>query len=112
MSLVLVCIGSALVGIVAAQRRRFRADVGARGLAYLGAAVPTFLIGDLLRRAIVSHESFRVIGNKGYLTSAGSWFLVGPPAAGVVDWVRHLALPALALALGLIGILHATSAPR
>ncbi|MFL5909202.1 MAG: ABC transporter permease [Gaiellaceae bacterium] len=104
LSLVLVSIGSALVGVVAAERRRLKVDVGARGLAYLGAAVPTFLIGDLLRRATVAHQSFRIIGNKGYLTSSGSWFVIGPPGAGLVDWIRHLALPAIALALGLIGV--------
>ncbi len=86
-ALVLVILGSALVGGLSARRRPFRADVSARFLAYLGAAVPTFLVGDLIRRATV-----------------GGWFLTGATTGGLVGWVRHLALPAFALALGLVGV--------
>ncbi len=89
-ALVLVVLGSALVGSVAARRRRLRADVSVRFLAYVAAAMPTFLIGDLLKR--------------GAIRNGESWFLFGPPTGGVVDWVRHLTLPALALAVGLIGV--------
>jgi len=32
------------------------------------------------------------------------WFQVGPPTGGFVDWFRHMALPVVALAIGLIGI--------
>lgn len=104
LALVLVIVGSALVGTFAAQRRRFHADVGTRALVYLGAAVPTFLIGDLLRRLILPHQSTIIIANR-YITSTHSaLFLLGPPSGGALDWLRHLALPALALALGLIGV--------
>ncbi|HEY2072872.1 MAG TPA: ABC transporter permease [Gaiellaceae bacterium] len=104
LSLVFVALGSAAVGVFAAQRRRFRADLGTRALAYLGAAVPTFLIADLLRRAVApnpkpvfSHGHFSLTANAG-------WFLLGSPTGGPLDWFRHLFLPAAVLALGLIGI--------
>ena len=103
-ALVLVLAGSAFVGTIAARRHRFHADVSVRLLAYLGAAVPTFLIGDLLRRVIVPHEEFRLVPGGFSVTSHGSWFVLGPPAGGFVDWVRHMVLPVTALALGLIGI--------
>jgi peptide/nickel transport system permease protein len=90
-ALVLVLAGSALVGTISARRRRLRLDLSSRGLAYLGAAVPTFLVGDLLRRAIVPG-------------GGGSVFSLGPPAGGLVDWLRHMTLPVLALAIGLIGV--------
>jgi peptide/nickel transport system permease protein len=96
-ALVLVVLGSALVGSVAARRQRFRLDVSGRFLAYLGAAVPTFLIGDLLQRGIV--------GSGAYGAGApGGWFQNGPPDGGLLGWARHLTLPAVALALGLIGV--------
>jgi glutathione transport system permease protein len=103
-ALVLVLLGSALVGTISAQRQRFRADVSLRFLAYLGAAVPTFLIGDLIRRAVVTHYIAVFIGGKYVVSSQGSWFVLGPPTGGFVDWFRHMTLPVLVLALGLIGI--------
>ena len=103
-ALLLVIVGSVVVGAVSAHRQRFRADVSVRFLAYLGAAVPTFLIGDLLRRAIIGQETFVVIGGHYLLSSHGGWFLMGPTTGGFVDWVKHMTLPAVTLALGLIGI--------
>jgi glutathione transport system permease protein len=103
-SLVLVILGSAAVGTIAAQRRRFRLDVSSRVVAYVVGAVPTFLISDLLLRAIVPHTSFVVIGGRYQISSHGSWFVLGPPTGGAVDWFRHMTLPVLALAIGLIGI--------
>ena len=88
-ALALVLAGSALVGTISARRTRFRLDLSSRALSYLAAAVPTFLIGDFLRRA---------------LSGGGSVFLIGPPTGGLVDWLRHLTLPVLTLALGLIGV--------
>jgi peptide/nickel transport system permease protein len=93
-ALALVLAGSAVVGTISAQRRRFRLDLSSRALAYLGAAIPTFLMGDLLRRAIAPQG----------LGGEGSWFLLGPPAGGLVDWLRHMTLPVLTLALGLVGV--------
>ena len=103
-ALVLVVLGSALVGTVSAQRRRFRLDVSTRFLAYLAAAVPTFLIGDLMRRAIVPHETFALVNGTFSASGGGWWFLIGRPTGGFVDWFRHMTLPAVALAIGLIGL--------
>jgi peptide/nickel transport system permease protein len=104
LALVIVIGGSAAVGMFAAQRRRFRADVGTRALVYLGAAVPTFLTADLIRRLIVPKQSTIVIANRYYTSTHSTWFLLGPPSGGPLDWLRHLTLPAVALGLGLIGI--------
>jgi len=102
-ALVVVVLGSTLVGGIAAKRRRLRADVSTRFLAYVAAAMPTFLIGDLLKRGIL--PGARVVpGFNGVSTVDGGWFELGPPTGGFVDWVRHLTLPAVALALGLIGV--------
>ncbi|MBV8258765.1 MAG: ABC transporter permease [Actinobacteria bacterium] len=92
-ALLLVLIGSSLLGTSSARRQRFRMDVSWRFLAYLGAAVPTFLIGDLLQRSLV-----------GAASQTDVWLENGPPQGGAVDWVRHLTVPAVALALGLIGV--------
>jgi len=103
-ALVLVVLGSLLVGTVSAQRRRFRVDVSLRLLAYLAAAVPTFLIGDLLLRVIVPHETFTLVEGTLHASGGGWWFLLGPPTGGLVDWFRHMTLPVVALAIGLIGL--------
>jgi len=105
-SLVLVVAGSALVGTIAARRRRFRVDVSTRAVAYFAAAVPTFMIGDLLARLLVPNETLTT-GTNGRLTlqtSGGEWFLIGPPSGGVVGWIRHMTLPVLALTISLVGI--------
>jgi ABC-type dipeptide/oligopeptide/nickel transport system permease component len=104
-ALVLVIAGSALVGTVAAERRRFRLDVSSRMVAYLAAGVPTFLIGDLIQRAFVPHVKYSFVVGHGFVgTSTGSWFVIGTPLGGFVDWLRHMTLPILALAVSLIGV--------
>jgi len=102
-ALVLVLLGSALIGTFSAQRHRYRSDVGVRVFAYLGAAVPTFLIGDLLARAIVGNSVTVTAGTRQF-PAAGSVFLLGPPTGGAVDWLRHMTLPVIALAIGLVGV--------
>ena len=102
-ALVFVVAGSALAGAFSSQRRRLRLDVSTRAAAYVAASIPTFLFADLIRRAIVPDESFVLVGGR-IQASGGAWFLLGPPTGGVVDWFRHMTLPAVALALGLIGI--------
>jgi peptide/nickel transport system permease protein len=103
-SLVLVSLGSALIGSLGAQRRRARGDLWASGLAYLGAAAPTFLVADLLRKAFVPHIQY-VFSNGFYrLQSTSTWLQVGPPEHGLQSWAQHLILPTFALSLGLIGI--------
>jgi len=71
--------------------------------------VPTFLIGDLMRRAIVPHETFALVT----APSARAWRLVVPDRPGrrrVVDWFRHMTCLPLPLAIGLIRSLLALRA--
>lgn len=104
-ALVLIVAGSALIGTIGAERRRFRLDVSTRALAYLAAAIPTFLIGDLIQRIVLPHISYVFIPGKGYEAhSAGSWFVLGMPTGGLVDWVQKMTLPILALAISMIGV--------
>ena len=103
-SLILVSLGSGLIGTLGAQRQRLRGDVWARGLVYVGAAAPTFLVADLLRKVFVPHVHY-VFSNGFYRPqSTSTWLQVGPPEHGLESWAQHLILPALALSLGLIGI--------
>jgi ABC-type dipeptide/oligopeptide/nickel transport system permease component len=100
-AMLLVILGSAAVGALTARRRRLHADVVLRGFTYLGASVPTFLVGDLLLRAVAPTYT---LGPNGRLSSTGSWFVLGPPAGGLVDWFRHMTLPVVTLAVSLVGV--------
>jgi ABC-type dipeptide/oligopeptide/nickel transport system permease component len=104
LALVFVALGSGAVGVFASQRRRYRADTGVRAAAYVGAAVPTFLLGDLVVRAVHPNVTGRYVGGHFVFASTNGWFLLGPPGGGIVGWLRHLFLPAAVLALGLIGV--------
>jgi peptide/nickel transport system permease protein len=103
-SLVFVSLGSALIGALGAERHRARSDLWARGLAYLGASAPTFLIADLLRKVFVPHSS--LVYQSGFYrrVSTSTWLQIGPPEHGIESWAQHLILPIFALSLGLIGI--------
>jgi peptide/nickel transport system permease protein len=103
-SLILVIVGSVVVGMTTAGRRRFHADFSLRLLAYLGAAVPTFLLGDLLLHALNPHFTEVVVGGRYTPTSTGSWLAIGPPTGGLGNWFQHMTLPVVALALSFIGI--------
>jgi peptide/nickel transport system permease protein len=103
-ALVLVIVGSVVVGTIAAHRRRFHAEFSLRSLAYLGAAVPTFLLGDLLLHALNPHFTEVVVGGQPKPTSTGSWFAIGPPTGGLGNWFQHMTLPVVALALSFIGV--------
>ena len=87
--LALVLVFSVLVGVISA-RRRGPLDGGLRLLAYVSWSLPTFLTGVLL-----------VL----WLKPTG-WFEISPlnPGHGVTDWIRTMALPAVTLALGLVGL--------
>jgi ABC-type dipeptide/oligopeptide/nickel transport system permease component len=87
-SLVLVVLGSVLVGVTGARWPRTLPDALLRLLAYVAWSMPTFLVGVLLLR---------------WLGPTG-WFFTGKPGGGLVHWVRTMTLPALTLALGLIGV--------
>jgi peptide/nickel transport system permease protein len=102
-ALVLTVLGSVAVGTYSARRPYAHVDVP-RFASYLAASMPTFLIAYLLNRSIVGHVTVvRTFGGPPQFEQHGV-FLVGPPTGGLVDWFRHMTLPALALALGLIGI--------
>jgi peptide/nickel transport system permease protein len=88
-SLVLIVAVSLLVGSLQANRPGSALDIGSRVLAYGASSVPAFLVAVLLRRWLVVY---------------GSWFELGSPTGGFVDWWRHMALPVLALAVGFIGL--------
>ncbi len=103
-ALVLITVGSALIGSLGARRQRFRLDAWVRGIAYLGAAVPTFLVADLLTRALIPRSHGGFVNGKYMVVKTGSWLQPGPPTPGVVGWTKHLLLPTLALALGMLGI--------
>jgi peptide/nickel transport system permease protein len=102
-ALLLTVVGSVLVGTYSARRPYARLDVP-RLASYLAASMPTFLIAYLLKRSIVGNvTAVRTFDGTLQFEQHGV-FLVGPPTGGFVDWFRHMTLPALALALGLIGI--------
>jgi peptide/nickel transport system permease protein len=102
-ALVLTVLGSIAVGTYSARRPLARLDVP-RVAAYVAASMPTFLIAYLLKRSIVGTVTVvRTFGGPPQFHQHGV-FLVGPPTGGFVDWFRHMTLPALALALGLIGV--------
>jgi peptide/nickel transport system permease protein len=100
-ALVLVAVASVAIGTFAARRAGRPGDVAVRAFAYSSWSIPAFLFGLLLQELFIR------------LQVAYGWrpFLVGGlpgPEAGtgfhfVLDWVRHLTLPVIALAIGFIG---------
>ncbi len=110
-SMLIVIVFSVLLGVVSARRPGSKVDTGTRFVTYVTWSVPTFLVGDLIRRAIVGQQTYRVgyTGPGGTLQRVvgdthGDWFLLGPPTSGAIDWLRHMTLPCIALAVGLIGV--------
>jgi peptide/nickel transport system permease protein len=103
-ALVLTVLGSIAVGTYSARRPYARVDVP-RLASYLAASMPTFLIAYLMRKAIVGDVTeVRTFGVGPPQFVQHGVFLVGPPTGGLIDWFRHMTLPAVALALGLIGV--------
>lgn len=110
-SLVVVVGLSLPLGTISARRRRSPTDFGVRLLTYLSWSVPVFLIAFFMRRWIVGHQTVTVgFAQRGASEPVlngvqdGDWFLMGPPTGGFVDWLQHMTLPAVALALGLVGV--------
>jgi peptide/nickel transport system permease protein len=92
-SLVLVVLLSMLVGTVSAERRGSPLDVGLRTFSYAAWAMPAFLLALLLfggGNALSRHWHSYPLA------------IAGPPT-GAGDWVQHMTLPALAVALGFVG---------
>jgi len=89
-----VAFGIALVlGTIAALKRQTVVDRLVTGFALSGMSTPDFVIGLLLIVLIASRFAF--FPTFGYQ----------PLSSGVVPWLRHLLLPAAALALALTGLL-------
>ena len=87
-SLVLVVVASAVVGVVAARFAGSPLDWLVRLLAYVAWSTPTFLVGVLLVRWLGPTQ----------------WFWIGRAGPGVTGWLRWIALPSITLALGLVGL--------
>ena len=106
LSLVFVVVLSLTIGTLSARWRTGPADVGMRLLTYLSWSVPAFLIAFFFRRWFTAGQSVTnfVYGPQSVSHQGHPAFLVGPPTGGFVDWFQHMTLPALALALGLVGV--------
>jgi peptide/nickel transport system permease protein len=97
-ALAIGCVLGVLAGSIAARRHGRVQDLGLRALALTGISIPAFLLAMLL-----------VLG----LSVGGGWFpasgMLSPPdvegAGGVVDRLRHLALPAFSLGVVSAGII-------
>ncbi len=87
-SLVLVVVLSVVVGVVSARWQGSPLDMLLRLLAYVTWSLPAFLVGRFLWR---------------WLEPTG-WFYGGRPGGGLAHWIRTMTLPAVTLALGLIGV--------
>lgn len=101
-ALVLTVIGSAAVGTYSARHPYVRFDVP-RFVTYVAASMPTFLIAYLLREGLAGKVTTTFAAGQPHISNT-SFFKVGPPAGGFVDWFQHMTLPAFALAIGLTGI--------
>ena len=105
-ALALMVVISVALGVFSARRPGSIVDGAVRFITYASWSIPTFLIAFLMRRWILSGQTVSnfVYGPQSASTNGSHPFLIGPPAGGVVDWFQHMTLPALALALGLIGV--------
>jgi peptide/nickel transport system permease protein len=105
-SLLLVVLLSLALGTLSARWRSGPMDLGVRFLTYLSWSVPTFLIAFFFRRwfAGAQTSSSFVYGPQTIDHHGARVFLIGPPTSGFLDWFQHMTLPALALALGLVGV--------
>lgn len=87
-SLLLVVVLSVLVGVVSARLAGSPLDWTLRLLAYVAWSIPTFLVGVLLFRWLAPH----------------AWFNAAHVDHGFLGWLRWMTLPAITLALGLVGL--------
>jgi peptide/nickel transport system permease protein len=106
-ALALMIVISVALGVFSARRPGSALDGLVRLLTYASWSIPTFLIAFLMKRWIMPDQAVSTnfyLGGGGASHLGSHPFLVGPPTGGVVDWFQHMTLPALALALGLIGV--------
>jgi len=100
-SLLVTAVFAVIVGIACARRPGRPADLVLRTLAYVAWSLPTFLVATVALRWLVPTGWFLVGGQVATINIAVS---PGLPGSGFEDWVRGMALPVLALSLGLIGL--------
>ena len=105
-ALVLTVLLSLLLGTVSSRWRGGAADVGVRLLTYMSWSVPAFLIAFFFRRWFTGDQtaSSFIYGPQTLQHPGHPVFLIGAPTGGFVDWFQHMTLPAIALALGLVGV--------
>lgn len=93
-SIVLVVVLSVVVGTLSARHRGSPLDLGLRTFSYTAWATPGFLLALLLYEGgIALNRHWR----------SYPLAVAGPPT-GAGDWVQHMTLPALAVALGFVGV--------
>lgn len=99
---VLVVIGACALGVVAATRAGSALDLVLRTLSYVAWGIPAFVF------ALVIWSSTHLQGWPGECATYGGYCPIGqhPTGATVGGVLKHLALPAIALAVSFIG-LHA-----
>ena len=94
LSLVFVLVLTVIVGTLSVRHRSSPLDLGLRTFSYAAWAMPSFLVALLLYEgSIALHRHWH-----GY-----PFAVVGPPT-GARDWLQHMTLPALAVALGFVGV--------
>jgi peptide/nickel transport system permease protein len=105
-ALVITIVFSLGLGTISARWRGGVSDAAIRILTYISWSVPAFLIAFFFRRWFAGSQtaSSFVYGPQTVDHHGANLFLIGPPTGGLVDWFQHMTLPALALALGLIGV--------
>ena len=100
-ALILVVVLSVALGVFSARRAGRPSDVAVRAVAYSTWSIPAFLLALLLQQlaariAVVYHwEPLYPGGVPGPEAGTGFRF--------VLDWIRHLTLPVIALAVGFVG---------
>jgi peptide/nickel transport system permease protein len=94
-SLLLILVGSLVVGVVAARYRGSPLDVALRGASYVAWAIPAFLVGLLILGGMtaVSHHGFDPFG------------IASVRRSGFLGWLQTFTMPAVAVALAFVGIL-------
>jgi peptide/nickel transport system permease protein len=119
-AVLLVIVLSVVLGVVAAARAGSLLDLTLRGFSYLAWAVPPFLVALLLQSSLgwagrYGFRPFALEGWPGQCALLGGPSIntcgvgIGVPSAGsgihfATSLLRHLALPAVALALAFVGL--------
>jgi peptide/nickel transport system permease protein len=105
-SLAIMIVLSLTLGTISSRWRGGTVDVAVRVGNYLSWSIPAFLIAFFFRRWFAGDQTATsfVYGPQTVDYQGAHVFLIGPPTGGFVDWFQHMTLPAVALALGLVGV--------